>query len=123
MKHDESIDSLLEADLASTKQSMANPATFEDKVFQKVQGRRRRRYVGAAVGSLCTVFALSLGLNLTPVFDSGEHPTKPTTMTASKATTPSTVLNDNDEVAYWQDDPFDNWSDEMPEDYELVIDL
>lgn len=123
MKPDESINALLEKDIATTGQSGVGPSEFESKVFDKVQGRQRRRYIASAVGSLCTVFALSLSLDITPGTDSEPQQQATDVVTASQKSAPSVTRTESHELAYWEDDPFDDWSDEMPEDYELVVDL
>ena len=119
------IETLLAQERLSEPTLQTDAEAFEAGVRQKIaQRRERRRSFQVAALVLCVVGVGTLSnLELSP----RDAESQPVIADAALTNQPgSTVVEtavfeaQSDE---WADDPFDSWDDEMPADYELVIDL
>ena len=119
------IENLLDQERLSEPTHQTDAEAFEAGVRQKIAHRReRRRSFQAAALVLCVVGVGTLSnLELSP----RDAESQPVIADAALTNQPgSTVVEtavfeaQSDE---WADDPFESWDDEMPADYELVVDL
>ena len=119
------IETLLDQERLSQPTLQPDAEAFEAGVRQKIANRReRRRSFQVAALVLCVMGVGTLvNLDLTP----RDVDSQPVIADAALSNQPERALVEtaafepqNDE---WTDDPFDSWDDEMPADYELVIDL
>ena len=119
------IETLLDQERLSEPMLQTNAEAFEAGVRQKIaQRRERRRSFQVAALLLCVVGVGTLS-NLESIPKDAEN--QPVIADAALTNQPgSTVVETvvfEAQVDEWADDPFDSWDDEMPADYELVIDL
>ena len=119
------IETLLDQERLSEPTLQTNAEAFEAGVRQKIaQRRERRRSFQVVALVLCVVGVGTLSnLELTP----RDVESQPVIADAALTNQPGSAVvetavfeTQSDE---WADDPFDSWDDEMPADYELVVDL
>ena len=119
------IETLLDQERLSQPTLQADAEAFEAGVRRKIAHRRERRRSFQVVALvLCVVGVGTLSnLELTP----RDVESQPVIADAALTDRPRSAIVETavfeaqgDE---WADDPFESWDDEMPADYELVIDL
>lgn len=124
MPHKDSFEDLLDQGLETTSTKVGNPSAFDDAIQRKI-GQRRKERRGLQIAAL---FVCALGIGgisqLTqPVHDGTTNPIEVAEVDRPASPRQAIELESESntvEMADWEEDPFDNWNDEMPADYDLV---
>ena len=126
MTPEDPIETLLNQDRLSAPAIQSDAEAFETGVRQKIAQRRERRrsfqvvalvFCIAGVGTLSNFEVIPTGAENQPIVADATRTAKPSGTAVIEAAVFETR---NDE---WSDDPFDSWDEEMPADYDLVVDL
>ena len=124
MPHKDSFEDLLDQGLETTSTKVGNPSAFDDAIQRKI-GQRRKERRGLQIAAL-VIFAVGIGGigQLTqPVNDGATNPIEVAEVDRPASPRQAIELESESntvEMADWEEDPFDNWNDEMPADYDLV---
>ena len=124
MPHKDSFEDLLNQGLEPAETRVSDPSAFDEAIQRKI-GQRKRQRRGLQVAAL---FVCALGIGgisqLTqPVHDGTTSPIEVAEAERPSSPRPAIEIeaeSDTAEMAGWEEDPFDNWNDDMPADYDLV---
>ena len=114
---------LLNQDLSQSSNLELDPSAFDRGIHQKIQERRQKR---RAFQGMALVLCIAGVGGLTQLSDPSSLQEHASTVSesprVSTAAAELTVNNDREtvEMAHWEDDPFEDWGDDMPAEYDLV---
>ena len=123
MSNKDPFETMLNQSLSQPSDAQLDPGAFDQGIHRKIQTRRnKRRTLQGMALVLCIV-----GVGGIKQLSDDSSPKAPVlevsqNHNASDPTPDPKLQTDADafEMAQWEEDPFEDWSDDMPADYDLV---
>lgn len=123
MSNKDPFETMLNQSLSQSSDPQLDPGAFDQGIHRKIQARRhKRRTLQGVALVLCIV-----GVGGIAQLSDGSSPKAPVLEVSQNQNASDPILEpklqadaDAFEMAQWEEDPFEDWSDDMPADYDLV---
>ena len=123
MPNKDTYKALLDQDFSQSSNLELDPRAFDRGIHQKIQERRQKRRTFQGMALVLCIAGVS---GLTQLSDPSSLQEHISTVSESPKESPAaaelTLNSDREtvEMAHWEDDPFEDWADDMPAEYDLV---